>query len=413
MLAAFATRAYRRPVAKGDEALKALVKVYAAERKTGKGYERAVRTAVTASLVSPNFLFRSVAVPGVDERRTLDAYELASRLSYFLWSSMPDEALFAAAADGSLLKDEVLSSQVKRMVADPKSDAFVESFAGQWLELRGLEAVAIDRAKFPGYDDALRTAMVGETTLFFGDVLRRDRSVLEFLDSRETYLNAALAELYGVQGVSGTELRRVTLPEGSARGGVVTMGAVLTLTSNTTRTSPVKRGKFVLDELLNAAPPPPPPDVPPLDQATASNPNATVRERLAAHVGNPTCAACHTRLDPIGLSLEHFDAIGRWRDTENGKPVDATGTLPGGVKLDGAIDLKKALLARSDEFVEALSAKMLTYALGRGAEPFDRPAVRRIAQRTRAQGDRLSAMVESVVLSESFRTCRARRPDRD
>lgn len=414
VVSAFASRAYRRPQGKGDATVQALMKVYAAERKGGRVFEPAVRTALTAALVSPNFLFRTVASPGgVEGRRVLDAYELASRLSYFLWSSMPDEALFAAAADGSLLKDDVLSAQVKRMIADAKADAFIENFSGQWLELRALEAVAIDKSKFPAYDDSLRSAMTGEATLFFGGVLRGDKSVLEFVDSRETYLNAALAELYGVPGVSGDRLQRVTLPRGSPRGGVLTMGAVLTLTSNTTRTSPVKRGKFVLDQMLGAPPPPPPPDVPPLDQSTATDPNATVRERLAAHVANPTCASCHTRLDPLGLSMEHFDAIGRWRDTENGKPVDATGTLPGGARLDGAADLKKSLLARSDQFVEALCAKVLTYALGRGAEPFDRPAVRRIAQRTRANGDRLSALVESVVLSDSFRTCRGRKADHD
>jgi hypothetical protein len=416
VVSAFASRAYRRPQGTGDATVKALMKLYGAERKRGRAFEPAVRTALTAALVSPNFLFRTVASPGnggVEERRTLDAYELASRLSYFLWSSMPDEALFAAAADGSLLNDEVLLAQVRRMIGDAKADAFIENFSGQWLELRALEAVAIDQSKFPAYDEALRSAMTGEATLFFGDVLRGDKSVLEFVDSRETYLNAALADLYGVPGVIGERLQRVTLPQGSPRGGVLTMGAVLTLTSNTTRTSPVKRGKFVLDQMLGAPPPPPPPDVPPLDQSTATDPNATVRERLAAHVANPTCASCHTRLDPLGLSMEHFDAIGRWRDTENGKPVDATGTLPGGARLDGTSDLKKTLLAKSDQFVEALCAKVLTYALGRGAEPFDRPAVRRIAQRTRANGDRLSALVESVVLSDSFRTCRGRKADHD
>ncbi len=414
VLGAFAGRAYRRPASAGQTA--GLMKVYRAERERGRPFEPAVRTALSAALVSPGFLFRSVAHPDAANpgaRHTLDGYELASRLSYFLWSSMPDGPLMESAADGSLLRDDVLAAQTRRMLADRRSDAFIENFSGQWLQLRALEAVAIDRGRFPDYDEKLRAAMVMEATEVFGDVLRSGRSVLEFLSSRETFLNARLAEFYGVPGVEGEGFRRVALPEGSARGGVVTMGAVLTLTSNTTRTSPVKRGLFVLDQLLGAPPPPPPPDIPPLEQAAKANEHATVRERLAAHVAVATCAACHNRLDPLGLALEHFDAIGRYREEENGRPIDASGTLPGGESLSGAADLKRSLLTRADQFVEALSGKVLTYALGRGVEPFDRPAVRLIARRTREQGDRLAALVESVVLSETFRTCRGRRPSHD
>lgn len=410
ILGAFASRAYRRPATDGQ--VDALARLYQRERDAGRAFEPAVRTALAAALVSPNFLFRAAAHPDAANpaaRYTLDGYELASRLSYFLWSSMPDGPLLAAAADGSLLKDQALAAQVRRMLADPKADAFIENFTGQWLQLRSLERLAIDREKFPVYDDRLRADMAAEARLFFGDVLRGGRSVLEFIDSGHTFLNARLAGFYGVPGVKGEELRRVQLPAGSPRGGVLTMGAVLTLTSNTTRTSPVKRGLFVLDQILGAPPPPPPADIPPLEQAAKANPDATVRERLAAHVADATCAACHTRLDPLGLAFEHFDAIGRWRDEENGRPVDATGNLPGGTVLRGSGDLKRVLLERGDQFVEALSAKMLTYALGRGLEPFDRPAVRRIAQRTHGHGDRLSAMVESVVLSETFRTCRGRK----
>jgi hypothetical protein len=375
-----------------------------------------VRSTLAAALVSPNFLFRTVAHPRASDPKakyTLNGYELASRLSYFLWSSMPDQPLLDAAADASLLTDAGLTAQVRRMLADARSNAFVDNFSGQWLQLRGLDAVAIDRDQFPDYDDRLRAAMVAEATMFFGDVLRSDRSVIEFIDSRSTFLNARLAKFYGVPGVEGDKLRRVTLPEGSPRGGVLTMGAVLTLTSNTTRTSPVKRGLFVLDQILGTPPPPPPADIPPLEQAAHAKPNATVREQLAAHVAVASCAACHNRLDPLGLSFEHFDAIGKWRDTENGKPVDASGTLPGGEVLDGSADLKRSLLARSDQFVESLSAKVLTYSLGRGVEPFDRPAVARIARQTREKGDRLSALIESVVLSETFRTCRGRKTGHD
>lgn len=410
ILRAFASRAYRRPAA--DAEVDKLVKLYRSERDSGRAFEPAIRTAITATLVSPNFLFRTVANPAAADtaaKYRLNGHELASRLSYFLWSSMPDEPLLAAASDGSLITDDGLKSQVKRMLADKRSKAFVENFSGQWLQLRALESVAIDRERFPAYDDTLRTAMVAEATMFFGEVLKSNRSVMEFIDSRETFLNERLATLYGVPGIKGDELRRVTLPQGSPRGGVLTMGAVLTLTSNTTRTSPVKRGLFVLDQILGAPPPPPPADIPPLEQAAKLKPDATVREQLAAHVGVSSCAACHNRLDPIGLSFENFDAIGRWRDQESGRPVDASGNLPGGIVVNGSGDLKKTLLDRSDQFIESLSSKVLMYAVGRGIEPFDRPAVRKIARRTRDQGDKLTALVESVVLSETFRSCRGRK----
>jgi hypothetical protein len=414
ILRSFATRAYRRPAS--SEQVASLLRVFKAERQAGRDFEPSVRTALTATLVSPHFLFRSVAHPQAADpsvKYTLDGYELASRLSYFLWSTMPDGTLLDAAADGSLLTDAGLASQVNRMLRDAKSAAFVDNFSGQWLQLRALDSIAIDRARFPDYDDALRAAMKTEASMFFGDVLRSDLSVLEFIQSTTTFLNQKLATFYGVPGVEGEAFRRVTLPEGSARGGVLTMGAILTLTSNTTRTSPVKRGLFVLDQMLGAPPPPPPPDIPPLEQSSKANPDATVRERLAAHVAVASCAACHNRLDPIGLTFENFDAIGHWRDTENGKPVDASGTLPGNIQLDGSEGLKRNLLARSDQFVEALAGKLLTYALGRGTEPFDRPAIHQIALRTRANGDRLSAMIESIVISDSFRSCRGRKPSHE
>lgn len=414
ILGAFAARAYRRPAT--PEQVSSLVKLYAAQRSEGAGFEPAIRTALAATLVSPHFLFRSVntntptAKLGPDDRYTLDGYELASRLSYFLWSSAPDQQLLSAAADGSLLTEAGIIRETKRLLADARSSAFVENFAGQWLELRALDGIAIDRSRFPDYTDELRADMSAEATHFFRDILDSNRSVFDFIDSRESFLNARLATFYGVPGVEGTGFRRITLPEGSPRGGVLTMGAILTLTSNTTRTSPVKRGLFVLDQILGAPPPPPPADIPPLEQAVHANPDATVRERLAAHVAVASCAACHNRLDPIGLSLEHFDAIGHWRETENGKPIDATGTLPGNIALNGSADLKATLMARGDQFVEALTAKVLTYAIGRGVEPFDRPAIRQIAQRTRAHEDRFTALIESIALSETFRTCRGRKP---
>lgn len=421
ILADFATRAYRRPVSPAQTA--AILRLFRAQRtgKPAQAFEPAIRTTLAAVLVSPNFLFRSVAAPSSDAanpaaRYTLDGYELASRLSYFLWSAPPDQPLLDAAADGSLATDAALAAQTRRMLADPRSSAFVDNFAGQWLQLRALDSIAIDRARFPDYTDQLRDDMVTEATLFLGDILASDREggILEFVSSRATFVNERLASFYNIPGVKGDNFRRVTLPADSPRGGVLTMGAILTLTSNTTHTSPVKRGLFVLDQILGAPPPPPPADIPPLDQAAhAAGENATVRERLAIHTASASCASCHNRLDPIGLSFEHFDAIGRWRDTENGKPIDATGTLPGDIHLTGADDLKRTLLARSDQFIEALSAKLLTYALGRGVEPFDRPAIRQIAQRTRANGDKLSALIESITLSETFRTCRGRKPAND
>ena len=407
ILAPFADRAYRRPAEAPRVA--ALLRVFRTRREAGDGFEPAVRTALAAAMVSPRFLFRTVAHPDAanpDAPYTLDGYELASRLSYFLWSSMPDDALLAAAADGSLLNEDGLAAQVRRMIADARADAFIENFAGQWLQLRALGGIAIDPARFPEYDGALRADMVAEATFFFGDVLRSDRSVVEFIRSDHTYLNARLASLYGVRGVKGETFQRVALPDGSPRGGVLTMGAVLTLTSNPTRTSPVKRGLFVLDQMLGVPPPPPPPDVPPLEQS--AGPSATAREQLALHLSNATCASCHSRLDPLGMAFENFDAIGRWRDTEDGRAIEASGTLPGGERLGGADDVKRTLLERADQFVEALCAKVLTYALGRGPEPFDRPAIRQIAARTRARGDRFQSLIESVVLSETFRTCRGR-----
>ena len=412
ILKSFASRAYRRPVT--EPQLRALLKVYSAQRDANASFEAALRTALAATLVSPNFLFRSVANSAPADPHhihTLDPYELASRLSYFLWSSMPDDALLAAAADGSLLSNDVLAHHLHRMLDDPRSDAFITNFSGQWLQLRTLDTLAIDRARFPTYDDALRSDMTTEATLFFADCLQHDRSVLSFLDSDHTFLNARLAAHYGLTGASdftGEQFRSVALPPDSPRGGVLTMGAVLTLTSNTTRTSPVKRGLYVLDQILGTPPPPPPPNIPPLEQSAKAAPSATLREQLAAHVANPSCAICHNRLDPLGLSFENFDAVGHWRDTDNGKPIDPSGTLPGNIPVRGPKDLKRILLSRSDQFVENLSAKVLTYAIGRGIEPFDRPAIRQIATQTRAQNDRFSALIESVVLSETFRTCRAR-----
>lgn len=408
----FAARAYRRPLLTDE--LAGLIDLFRAQRAERATFERAVRTVLTAVLVSPNFLYRSLDNPDAGDPAAiyhLNTFELASRLSYFLWSCSPDEALLELAQDGSLSDDAVLGKQVQRMLRDDRAQSFIDNFAGQWLQLRSLDALAMDRGRFPEYDDDLRAAMISEAKLLFADVVRGDQSLLTFLDSNYTFLNEKLARFYGIEGVKGEKFRRVELPEASPRGGVLTMGAVLTVTSNTTRTSPVKRGLYVLDQILGTPPPPPPPEIPPLEQAAAQNPEATLREQLAAHVGNPSCAVCHVRLDPLGLAFENFDAIGRWRDEDQGRPIDAAGTLPGGQTFTGPGDLKKILLDQGDQFIQTLSGKVLMYAIGRGIEPFDRPAVRRIAAHTRGNHDRFSAMIQAIVTSPTFKTCRGREPN--
>lgn len=411
----FATRAFRRPVNADERA--ALLRLYREAREFGDTYEEAVKLALTATLVSPNFLYRPVEPPepnNPDATYTLGDYELASRLSYFLWSSMPDDRLLDLAERGELSDDRTLRNEVRRMLLDPKSDALVENFAGQWLHLRNLESIQIDRERYAHYDDALLEAMRTEAELFFADVLRNDRPVRDLVQSRDTFVNQTLADHYGFDGVRGDAFRRVTLPPGSPRGGVLTMGAVLTVTSNPTRTSPVKRGLYVLEQILGTPPPPPPPDVPPLEQTAEQLPDdATLREQLAAHLADPNCAVCHVRMDPIGLSMEHFDATGRWREDDNGLLIDPAGELPGGVVFSGSTELKAILLDQQALFVENLTKKMMTYALGRGVEPFDRPTVRDVVEQTRADGDKLSAMIEAIVLSDSFRTCRGREAHND
>jgi mono/diheme cytochrome c family protein len=410
ILERFATRAFRRPVNSGEVA--ALLRLYRDAKAAGDDHESAVRLALTATLVSPNFLYRSIANPKPHDPSfiyELDDYELASRLSYFLWSSMPDDRLLDLARAKRLSDPAVLRSQVRRMLTDPRSDALVENFAGQWLLLRKLDGLEMDPEKFPAFDSDLRAAMRTEAELFFADVMRNDRSVISFLDSDRTFLNRELAEHYGIRGVTGDDFQRVDLPADSPRGGVLTMAATLTVTSHATRTSPVKRGDYVLAQLMGSAPPPPPPDVPPLEIATeAVGEEKSLREQLAAHVADPNCAVCHKRLDPIGLAMENFDAIGAWRDRERGKPIDATGELPGGVSFDGPVELKAAMLVRQDEFVENLTKKMLTYAVGRGTEPFDRPTVRKIVEEVADNDQRMQSLIEAIVLSDAFTKARGR-----
>lgn len=410
VLERFGGRAFRRTLERTE--LNGLLALYESAREAGDTHEQGVRLGLMALLVSPEFLYRRVNNPSPDDPAsiyTLSSPELATRLSYFLWSSTPDDELLALARAGALSDERTLRAQVGRMLADPRADAFIENFSGQWLHLRNLERLTIDQTKYPEYTSELRQAMVTEATMFFGDVVRRDRSVVELIDSGHTFVNEPLAALYGFADLAGMgkDFRRVELPDGSPRGGVLTMGAVLTVTSNPTRTSPVKRGLYVLEQILGTPPPPPPPEIPPLEQAEVSGvEHASLREQLAAHLTDINCAVCHNRMDPLGLAMENFNAIGKWRDSDESGPIDASGTLPGGVSFVGPAELKRILLGREELFVENLTRKILTYALGRGVEPFDRPTVARIVEHARANDDRISAIIEGIVLSDAFRTCR-------
>lgn len=401
ILARLATRAFRRPVT--DREVGRLVGIVDLARQNGEPIERGIQLAVQAVLVSPYFLFR---VEPDDERnpgavRDLTDYELATRLSYFLWSSMPDEELFDLAAAGRLRDDEILRAQVYRMIASDKSDAFVENFAGQWLQLRNLELRQPDRDIFPNYSSELRRSMKRETEMFFATILREDRSLLELLDADYTFVDARLAKHYGIEGVEGDEFRRVrvgALP----RGGILTQASILTLTSDPTRTSPVKRGKYVLEALLGTPPAAPPPNVPPLEKQQKQEAK-TIRERMELHRANPNCAACHTLMDPIGFGLETFNAIGEYHDRDGDLPIDASGVLPDGSKFSGPKELARVLLERKELFTRNLVRNMLTYATGRGLNHNDECVVRQISDRVAADGYKMATLVWEVVRSDPFR----------
>jgi hypothetical protein len=405
----FATRAFRRPVSGGE--LGKLLRFVDLARENGDSFERGIQLAVQAALISPQFLYRVELNRGRSDRRegengrpnsqALGEYEVASRLSYFLWSSMPDDELFTLAEEKRLLREEVLEGQVERMLRDPKSRALVENFAGQWLQLRNLRTVSPDREQFPEFDEALREAMRIETELFFESVMREDRSLLEFLDSDFTFLNERLARHYGIPGVVGAEFRRVQLPD-SRRGGLITQASILTITSNPTRTSPVKRGKWILEQILGTPPPPPPPDVPELADDQGGPLTGTLRQRMEQHRTNPNCAVCHNRLDPPGFGLENFDAIGAWRDREGDQPIDASGTFPSGEAFQGPGELKALLRKRGREFARSLTEKMLIYSLGRGLEETDLCVVDGIVEKLAQDEFRFSRLVREIVRSDPF-----------
>ncbi|QDV37978.1 DUF1592 domain-containing protein [Tautonia plasticadhaerens] len=399
-----ANRAYRRPST--PEEVEGLMGLFRMVRRDGASFEEAMRVAVQAILVSPNFLFRveygSAPDPGLPgDVRPLTDWELASRLSYFLWSSMPDEELFRAAFEGRLQDPGELARQARRMLQDPRASRFIERFAGQWLQIQNLDAVAPDPDRFPEFDDELRRAMRRETELFFGAIVREDRSVLDLLDADYTFLNDRLATHYGIPGVEGPEFRRVDLPGDARRGGVLTQASILTITSNPTRTSPVKRGKYILDQILGSPIPPPPPDVPELEEGPELA--GTLRQRMEQHSTNPSCASCHRRMDPLGFGLENFDAVGRWRDSDGEAPIDASGTLPGGDSFAGPGDLVALLKARADDFARTLAENLMTYALGRGLEYYDRCAVDRILADLDGHDSRFGRLVADIVTSDAFR----------
>jgi hypothetical protein len=404
-----ARRGFRRPPTQTE--LDRLLGLVQMAQDDGDTFEQGIRVALQAILVSPHFLFRIELDKdplNPDAEHPVSDFELASRLSYFLWSSMPDDELLQLAGQGRLRKPGVLDAQVRRMMRDPKAKGLAENFAGQWLQLRNLDELKPDPERFPAFDEELRLAMKRETELFFESVMKQDKSILDFLDGKYTFLNERLALHYGIPGVEGEEFRRVALTT-DQRSGVLTQASVLAVSSYPTRTSPVIRGKWILENFLNAPPPPPPDNVPALDEEAVGN-KGSLRQQLEQHRANPVCASCHSRMDPLGFGLENYDAIGAWRTKDGQFPIDAAGTLPNGKSFSKPSELKAILRAEKDEFAKCLTEKMLTYALGRGLERYDRPAIQSISRDLAAKGYRFSALVTGIVNSMPFQMRRGEGP---
>lgn len=401
-------RAYRRPVTEAD--LERPLELYQAVNEA-EGFEAGIEMALAAVLVSPEFLFRVERDPqGVEtgEAYRISDLELASRLSFFLWSSIPDDELLRLAEAGKLHQPDVLEAQTLRMLADERSSSLVTNFASQWLYLRNLDSIRPDMRRFPDFDDNLRQAMRRETELFFESIQRGDRSVLDLLNADYTFVNERLAKHYGIPHVYGSRFRRIDLDEDSRRGGLLRHGSVLTVTSYATRTSPVIRGKWILDNILGVPPPPPPADVPALEEEGVAVRGLSVRERLAEHRKNPACQGCHQLMDPVGFALETYDAVGRWRGMEEGKPIDSSGGLPDGSEFDSVEGMQAAILKRPEVFVGTLTEKLMTYALGRGVEYYDAPAVRSVVSGARSDDYRFSSLIAGITSSAPFRMRRAK-----
>ena len=394
--------AYRRPLDASE--LDRLLAFYDDERRHSD-FEGGIELALRFMLSSPPFIFRLESEPADLEPGAVYALsdlDVASRLSFFLWSSIPDDVLLTAAERGELRDPAALERQVQRMLADPRAEAMVENFAGQWLYLRNLTGTRPDPPTFPDFDDNLRQSLRRETELFFTSIMQEDRSVVDLLTADYTFVNERLARHYGIPGIYGDRFRRVPVTD-DCRRGLLGHGSVLTVTSYATRTSPVLRGKWVLENLLSAPPPPPPPNVPDLDE-TASSEGLSIRERLVKHRANPACASCHARMDPYGFGLENFDAIGRWRTREaDGQAIDASATLPDGTAFNGPSELRANILRRPEEFVKTFTRKLLTYGVGRGLEASDEPIVRRIVSQAARDGYRFSSIIVGIATSEPFR----------
>jgi hypothetical protein len=392
--------------------IRPLLAFYQRGRSEGD-FDSGIQQAVRAMLMSPDFLFRveqdpGGAAPGSVYR--ISDHELASRLSFFLWSSIPDDELLKLADQGKLRDPAVLHKQIRRMVDDPRSQALVSNFAGQWLHLRNLEQAKPDPQIFSHFDESLRRSFQQETEMFFESILREDRSVLDLLNANYTFLNERLAEHYGVAKIYGSQFRKVAVTD-PKRGGLLGQGSILTVTSYPNRTSVVQRGKWILENLLGTPPPPPPADVPELKPHTDDGKLLTMREQMELHRTNPTCASCHARMDPIGFALENYDGVGKWRSKDGDSAIDASGKLPDGTQFEGLAGLRKLLLEKySDDFVTTVTEKLLTYALGRGLEAYDRPTIRAITRKAAADDYRMSALIAAVVESKPFQMRRTPEP---
>jgi hypothetical protein len=400
ILGALARRAYRRPVTDGEVA--PLVAIYQ-EGRRDRNFDAGIERALEALLSSPKFLIRVEREPegtAAGQAYRLSDLELATRLSFFLWRSIPDDELLETAVRGELKQPAVLERQVRRLLADRRASRFMKDFSEQWLEVRNINALDPDAALFPNFDDTLRKAMVRETELFFESQVREDQPIHQLLRADYTFLNEQLARHYGIEDIYGSHFRRVRLAD-ERRFGLLGKASVLTVTSYANRTSVVLRGKWVLENLLGSPPPPPPPNVPPLKENDGKSKPAALRERMEAHRNNPVCASCHSRMDPLGFALEHYDAIGKWRETDSGADINSTIVL-GSQTVDSPRAFREALLTQTDEFVDTVTEKLLVYALGRGITYHDRPVIRQLGRDLERSQYKWSALILGIVKSQPF-----------